>query len=79
MFGRLRNWFSQRLKRKPRDMQLQHFIVSSSPQSEICTEQQVGELISKFDNERRKITSGDDGVTEFCRFLIGECCNCVAV
>ena len=69
MFGRLKNWLSRRRKRKVHDRQLEHFI-GLLRQSEICTEQQVGELISKFANERREVTSDDDGVAQFCRFLV---------
>jgi hypothetical protein len=70
MFGQSKNWLRKLLKRKSRDTQLEHFI-DLLRQSALCTEQQVGELIGKFENERREVTSGDDGVSQFCRFLIG--------
>src|SRR5436190_11716322 len=69
MFGRLRHWSSERLNRTRRDRQLEHFI-ELLRKSEICTEKQVTDLVSSFGYERGEITSGDDGVSQFCRFLI---------
>lgn len=70
MLGRFMNWLRKRLRPKARDVQLEHF-VNLLRRSKICTEQQVGELIGKFENESQEITSSDDRVTQFCRFLIG--------
>jgi hypothetical protein len=69
MFGRLKNWLSKLPQRKSSDKQLEHF-AHLLRQSNLCTEKQVGELIGRFEDERRQIKSHGDAVTPFCSFLI---------
>jgi hypothetical protein len=51
-------------------MQLDQFI-DLLRKTRICTDQQVNELIDAFENKRREIASDGDGVSQFCRFLVG--------
>ena len=65
MFGQLKNWLSRLRKR---DARFERFI-GVLRKSQLCTEQQVSELLDKFDTEARD-TAKCDAVNQFCRFLI---------
>ena len=65
MFGRLKNWLSGR---RTRNASLERFICFLRL-SQLCTEQQLGDLVSKFESERRNIANGD-AVAQFCSFLV---------
>ena len=69
MFGQLRNWLSTQLKRKTRCKQLERFICFLRL-SQICSEQQVQELLGTFENQRQEILSDEDGLAQFCSTLV---------
>ena len=63
MFGRLKSWWRRHQKGA-----LERFICLLG-KSQLCTEQQIGQLVSRFELERGDIASGDE-VTQFCDFLV---------
>jgi hypothetical protein len=65
MFGRLKNWLSGR---RTRNKSLERFICFLRL-SQLCTEQQLGDLVSKFEGETGDIANGD-AVAQFCSFLV---------
>jgi eukaryotic-like serine/threonine-protein kinase len=64
MFGRLKGWLRRHQKGT-----LERFI-DLLGKSQLCTEQQIGQLVSSFERERGDIASGDV-VAQFCDFLVG--------
>ena len=63
MFGRLKSWLRRHQKGT-----FERFI-DLLGKSQLCTEQQIGQLVSSFETERGDIASGDV-VTQFCDFLV---------
>jgi hypothetical protein len=52
-----------------RDARLKHFLCLLR-KSQLCTEQQIDQLVSSFERERGDAASGDV-VAQFCDFLVG--------
>jgi hypothetical protein len=67
MFGQLKIWLRMRLKR---DARLECFIYFLR-KSQLCTEQQIVQVVSSFEMERGDIASGD-AVTQFCDFIVSK-------
>jgi hypothetical protein len=64
MFGRLKSWLRRHQKGS-----LECFICLLG-KSQLCTEQQIGQLVSSFERERGDISG--DVVTQFCDFIVSK-------
>ena len=67
MFGRLKTWLRRRQKRDARLKRL----IDLLGKSQLCTEQQIVQVVSSFEMERGDIASGDV-VTQFCDFIVSK-------
>ena len=67
MLGRLKTWLRRRQKRNAR----LECLIDLLRKSQLCTEQQIVQVVSSFEMECRDIASGD-AVTQFCDFIVSK-------
>src|SRR5258705_4252571 len=67
MFGRLKSWWRRHQKR---DTRLER-LIALLRKSQLCTEQQIVQVVSSFEMERGDMASGDV-VTQFCDFIVSK-------